>query len=463
MTEKFENQQVMSGTAVAVVLGAECQSFSNWPQGQLPAPLLAYGESAVEMKLDVSVSHIREGKSSKKAEKALAAVYEPHAIIRTPWGMLGGLTLKCSKGDKWYHCVDVHTQVCWDLDTPEITDRFGFGEEFAPYADVAYELVNAEVHKYNATVEDYPIEVTLGFGFGLLELNCKFNKTADQAEDKAAFASLMRFTESLFENGRMDEIIAQSCDPSVLKRAMISVLGSAELVTELAAVKKISGSRAKLCKYENVPVLSSASAAAALMEVGVDAGSWPSATMSDDLVAIYKGRLAEKVSLGFPAIGVRERSKIVKEAIGDLLEPRPLLRTQWGMIRLTQYIVEGLNEDRGMYCVRVYLQKGWETGKWAEWSERAAILLEDRTSHLLKKSRDYPIEISDCDEYGIVDICCDFSLAAGPEVAGKAEEECQKAMVDYLFYVFATGLLDTVLTDACSEKPIIFAGEPIMA
>jgi hypothetical protein len=81
----------------------------------------------------------------------------------------------------------------------------------------------------------------------------------------------------------------------------------------------------------------------------------------------------------------------------------------------------------------------------------------------MNRSKDHPIEISDCDEYGILDISCDFSLAGGPDVAGKAEEECQKSMVDYIFYIFATGLLDTALTDACSEKPIVSTGEPVAA
>ena len=185
--------------------------------------------------------------------------------------------------------------------------------------------------------------------------------------------------------------------------------------------------------------------------------------MPYDLIAIYKSRLAGTVSQGFPTIGVRERSRIVKEAIGDLIEPRPLLRTSWGMVRLTQYIVEGLGEDRGMYCLRIYLEKGWNSVKCAEWSERASLILQSVTKDMLNKDPDYPIEVSDCDEYGILDISCEFSLAGGAEVAGEAEIKCQNVLADYAFYIFATDLLYGVLADAYSEKPIVFAKEPVAA
>jgi hypothetical protein len=33
-------------------------------------------------------------------------------------------------------------------------------------------------------------------------------------------------------------------------------------------------------------------------------------------------------------------------------------------------------------------------------------------------------------------------------------------MGDYAFHIFATGLLDGVLTDGCCEKPSVFASEP---
>lgn len=463
MTEKFENQQVMSSTAVAIVLGAECQSFANWPQGKLPSYLIVSDEGAVESKFSEHIDLIRAGKCSKKAKQALDAVHGAHPIIPTVWGSIRGRTFKCATGSKMVHTVEIHASTGWDLDTPEFWEKFGMGIEFSPYGDLAIELIRAEVHAFNEGVKDYPIEVAVGDEYCLLEFSCKFKKTSDGAEDMAAFARLMQFTESLFENGRMDQIIAQACDPSVLKRAMVSMLWSTKVEKELGALKKISGAKAKLCKYENLPVLSNPSVAAALMEINVVGSAWPKATMPDELVAIYKSRLAGKVSAGFPSIGVRERSRIVKEAIGELLEPRPLLRTSWGMVRLTQYIVEGLGEDRGMYCLRIYSEKGWNSVKCADWSERAALLLEDRTRHLLNKSAAHPVEISACDEYGILDISCDFSLAGGADVAGEAEIACQNALADYAFYICATDVLDHVLTDACSEKPIIFVEEPVAA
>ena len=116
-----------------------------------------------------------------------------------------------------------------------------------------------------------------------------------------------------------------------------------------------------------------------------------------------------------------------------------------------------------MYCLRIYLKKGWNSVKCAEWSERAALLLESRSRHVLNKSAAHPVEISACDEYGILDISCEFSLAGGSDVAGEAEIAGQNALSDYAFYIFATDLLDDVLIDACSEKPIVFVEEPVTA
>ena len=47
-----------------------------------------------------------------------------------------------------------------------------------------------------------------------------------------------------------------------------------------------------------------------------------------------------------------------------------------------------------------------------------------------------------------------------PSAAAQAQEEWQKAMVDWAFYIFAIGLLDGVMTDGCSEKLSVFDGEP---
>jgi hypothetical protein len=452
MTAKFENQQILSSTAVAVVLGAECKSFRDWPQGQLPAPLLGYEEFRTETKFD-SLRNIRAGKSTKKAEQALAAVYGPHPVIRTFWGMVGGHTGKCfKKGAGMYHAIEIYTAACWQLETPEIMDQFGYGEEFTPYVDAALDLVKYDVDQFNNEAKDQIIEVFPGVGYGLLEFECRFKKTADRGEEKAAFATLMQFAEKLFQSGRLDEIVAQSCNKAVLKRAMVAALWSRDMSAELEALRNISGPKAKVCAFADLPALSSASVAAAIMALGVNEEEWPRASYPEEVIGIHRRRVEQAVRLDPSKTSEGETARIMKEALSDMLMPRAVLRTSAGMIRLSRYSVEGLGMERGVYQLSIFLSTKWKRGKdSAKWSERALILLADRSAHLLEQSLDYEVELGDRDDYGMLDVSSDFDLAAGPE----AEEECKQALVDYVFAIFATGLIDRVLVDAIGDKPIV--------
>lgn len=455
MTEKFKNLQVMTGFEIAALVGARCESFNDWPQGGLPSRMLLQEECRIETEFG-SIADIKSGAAPKKAERALATVHESHPLIRTSWGLLYGRIARCEQGAKKYHAVEIHSPASWGLDMPEIRNRFGRPEEFNPYADVAYELMNYEVSQQNAGVKDYVIDVTRDVGASLIELSCKFKPSGDKTEEKAAFSALMRFLEKLFQSGRLAEIISQSCGGAVLQQAMISALWSSDMGIQLDAMKKVSGAKSKVRKFADLPVLSNESVAATLMTLGVNAGEWPRASFPDDLLAVHKERIDQALRVSHPKAGVRERSKMVKEALSEMMTPGAVLRTSVGMIRLALQTVEKHGSDRGAYQLTIYLARKWSDEESGVWSERARDLLVSRSAHLLVKPADYEIEVKDCaDGYGMLQVSCDFDLYGG-EVA---QDECKQALVDYVFTIYATGMIEDVMAEACSNVgPVV---EPI--
>ena len=452
VTEKFENLQVMTGAGLATAIGAKCESFKDWPSGGLPGPMLRREEFLIETEFG-ALSDIKAGTAPKKAERALAAAYGSHPVIRTSWGLLYGRTTKCSRGTKKYHSVEIHSLACWALDIREIGDRFGSLDEFNPFADVAYELMKYEVSQQNAEIDDFKIEVARDIGASLLEISCKFKPSGEKTEEAAAFSILMRFIEKLARSGRLGEIALQSCNGTVLQQAMISALWSADMGVQLDAIKKISGAKAKICRFADMPVLNSEAVAAAVMTLGVNAGKWPRASYPDDVIAVHKKRLDQALRLEHPKLGVRERSKMVKEGLAKMMTPGPVLRSHAGMIRLALHTVENQGSERGAYQMTIYLARRWESEEGSNWSDQAVKSLTDRSSRLLRMHADYEIEVEGCaDVYGLLRVSCDFDLYGGEE----AQIECKQSLVDYVFTIFATGMIDQVMADSCSNvKPVI--------
>lgn len=110
-----------------------------------------------------------------------------------------------------------------------------------------------EVSQQNAGRDDFEIEVTWDIGASLLEMSCRFKPSGHKTDEAATFPILMRFIEKLVRNGRLGEIVSQSCNGAVLQQAMISALWSADIGVQPDAMKKISGAKAEVCKFADMP------------------------------------------------------------------------------------------------------------------------------------------------------------------------------------------------------------------
>ena len=204
MTSNFVEQPVMRSIEVASFLRETGLDFARWPQSVLPNEMLHLLDAGSDQDMEMLTSNrfdFGETGPEEYRSHLLAQNREPHAILRTSWGLLIGARSDSNASSGWEfvrYQVQIETAKGW---------RYG---TLGAYSDEMMELLADSVEAFNRKERDEVIEMSHAAMSSILELSVYIGPNDGESAEEKAASALARYLAEIFESGTMDKVVEEA-------------------------------------------------------------------------------------------------------------------------------------------------------------------------------------------------------------------------------------------------------------